>query len=208
MNDQEGAVSIRIPGPVLYLLVLHAVIFLFTDSKINSQEHNYIMENWALCWKNIQEGSFRGLISYMFLHADIEHFINNMLMLYVVGAIAEKKLNTVKFISVYLLSGISGGAFSAFHFMRSGNVVYSIGASAAVFGIVGASAAIILKDKRYGRIDFRKILLLIFVSLYGGFTAENVDNMGHIGGLIFGFVFTLIIYRTHNTKMSQNIEMR
>lgn len=193
MNKNDSIAGIKVPGPVFFLILIHLVVFLFTDGKINSAGHDLIIDNWALCWKNLEAGKYKGIISYMFLHADIEHFINNMIMLYAVGGMPENRLKTLKFLIVYFLSGIGGGLTSAFYYMNKGQIVNSIGASAAVFGIIGSTAALMLKSRKYRKVDMRRILFLILISLYGGFTAVNVDNAGHIGGLITGFIVTFII---------------
>lgn len=194
MTEEKGTVSIRIPGPVFYLLILHAVIFLVTDKEINSGDLS-VIENWALCWRDFEEGRYVGVITYMFLHSGIGHFANNMLMLYVVGAITESALSSVKFVIIYFTSGIAGGFVSAIYYYRIGKIVYSAGASAAVFGIIGAAAAVIFKNKEYEGISTKKIICLAALSIYGGFTAENIDNAGHIGGLLAGFIVTMLLYR-------------
>ena len=75
-------------------------------------------------------------------------------------------------------------------------ITRSIGASGAIFGIVGAIAYIVIINRgRLKDISSRQIVLFVVLSLYGGFTSQGVDNVAHVGGLLAGCILTAIVYK-------------
>ncbi len=141
-------------------------------------------------------GEFYRIITSMFLHADVNHLFSNMVIFYFFGDIVEKSIGHIKYLFLYFIAGIGGGLLSMEYSSFLGNYVDSVGASGAIFGIIGALLWLVISHKgRLGDITLGKILFLIIYSLYSGFTATNIDNAAHIGGLIVGFLFTLIVRR-------------
>ena len=147
--------------------------------------------------ENILAGfDYYRLISSMFLHADFEHLFSNMLILFFVGANVEYDLGHIPYLILYFFAGIAGNLLSMAYDAITLEFVPSIGASGAVFGIIGAVAIIVLfgrKNLRKGSNLLMRLGLMIVLSLYNGFTASNIDNAAHIGGLLGGILFTLII---------------
>lgn len=142
-----------------------------------------------------QQEWYRFLTS-MFLHGDVYHLSSNMIYLYAVGDMAERELGHVKYILLYLFSGLAGNALSMLFSVLTNDVTPSLGASGAIFGLTGALLWIIIKNKgRYAGITVPKIIFLIAYSLYNGFISTNVDNAAHLGGLIGGFVLAILLYR-------------
>ena len=143
----------------------------------------------------IGRGIWYPLFTAMFLHFDIEHLANNMVMLVAVGRYIEYEMGTLKFFIVYLCSGVLGNVLSFVADLHGDMNTVSAGASGAVFGLVGALLAMAIKNK--GRIEglgLRQILLMIVLSLVSGFTSAGVDNTAHVGGLIAGLLIGLVIY--------------
>ncbi|WP_051201060.1 rhomboid family intramembrane serine protease [Butyrivibrio sp. XPD2002] len=136
------------------------------------------------------------LVSAMFLHADVEHLFSNMLILFFVGANVEYDLGHIPYAFLYFLSGIIGNLASTYWDYRTGNFIPAIGASGAVFGIIGAVAVIVFfgrKNLRKGSNLMVRLALMIGLSIYSGFTADNIDNAAHIGGLLGGVIIALLI---------------
>jgi rhomboid protease GluP len=129
-------------------------------------------------------GQYYRLYTSMFLHYGIMHLASNALFLYVFGSSVERYFGRWKMLFIYLGSGIAGGL--TFCFISEGTAV---GASAAVFGLVGAMLAYSLKVKRQvdGR-DTYFMLLFALVSICSGFLSDNIANSAHIGGFIFGII--------------------
>ncbi|MDO5131602.1 MAG: rhomboid family intramembrane serine protease [Eubacteriales bacterium] len=98
------------------------------------------------------QGFYR-LLTSVFLHADAGHLTNNMIVQFAGGDIVEKNLGHWRFIALYLLSGVAGNIVSVFHDYITGEYGFSIGASGAVFGVIGALLFLILQDvKRRGEV--------------------------------------------------------
>lgn len=92
-------------------------------------------------------------------------------------------------------AGIAGSIISVAYYSMIGQDVLSAGASGAIFGLVGALAAIFLfcKEQRQ-RFDGFGIFLMIAGSLYHGFQSGTTDNAAHIGGCIAGFILSMLLY--------------
>ena len=127
------------------------------------------------------------LITSMFLHADAAHLGGNMLMLYMAGELVEQYIGRGKFAVLYFLSGISGSLlYAAYEFLMN-DYMDSIGASGAVFGLIGALLIIVMRHKgRYGDITVGRMGFMIAYMAYMGFRTQNVNNAAHIGGLLGG----------------------
>lgn len=134
------------------------------------------------------------LVSAMFLHVDIAHLINNMILLYFGGEIVEKTIGKGRCLLVFLLSGICGNLLSAAYELSTGVFYDSIGASGAVFGLVGGLLYLVVTRKgRAAQISVQRMILMIALSLYSGFQNVVVNNAAHLGGLIGGFLLTFLL---------------
>jgi rhomboid protease GluP len=135
------------------------------------------------------------LFSATVLHAGIIHLAFNMWALWDVGRLAERFYGNAQFFLIYLWSGLFGSLASLFF---AGRTAVSVGASGAIFGVVGALlAAIFTKHSRLPAPLVKPVRnsLLTFVgfSLFLGFTSGVVDNAAHLGGLAAGFGLALIM---------------
>ena len=130
----------------------------------------------------------------MFLHAGIEHLFNNMVILFFLGAMIEKVTGHISFLALYFLSGIGGNLCSLLAKLLQMDYSASVGASGAIFGLDGVLLAWILLD-RHSMPDVtpKRVILMIALSLYSGFTAQNIDNAAHVGGLVTGFLAGLLL---------------
>lgn len=143
----------------------------------------------------------------MFFHADINHLFNNMLILFFLGAMLEKEIGHVRFGTIYLLSGIGGNLLSLVMKAIHNDSAASLGASGAVFGMDGLLLAIvILSDRRMESVTPTRVVLMIALSLYSGFTGGNIDNAAHVGGLIVGFLAGGIMCMIQNRKDRKRYE--
>ena len=119
------------------------------------------------------------LLTAMFLHAGIMHILFNMLILYQLGTALEGLLGSGRFLGLYLLSGLGGGLASI---TFNDPMVLSVGASGAIFGLMGAYAAL---SKRL-RLNNEQVVGLIVVNLILGFVLPGIDWHAHVGGLVTG----------------------
>lgn len=142
----------------------------------------------------IRQGEYARIIWSMFLHADVSHLFNNMIILLFMGAMIEKEIGHISYAVIYLLSGIGGNLLSLAGKVINDDWAVSLGASGAIFGLDGLLLALVLfSRRRMVNVTPLRVVLMIFLSLYSGFTAGNVDNLAHIGGLLVGFVLGILL---------------
>lgn len=163
---------------------------------LNIGMDNFLFDKGALdIVETIGDRQWYRLVTSMFLHGDSNHLIGNLLSLYVMGSIVEKKIGHIQYAVLYLASGIGGGICSIIFRIFENNLGVSIGASGAIFGIIGALLIIVIQNKgKFEHVTTGKILFLVFYSLYSGFVGSNIDNAGHVGGLATGIAIALIIW--------------
>ena len=135
----------------------------------------------------IVHGEYWRLISPVFLHADVMHLGFNSYFLYIIGPQVERSYGPVRFLAIYLLSGFAG-AITSFAL----SPFPSIGASGALFGLIGALLPFYFHNRNVlvgTAARIRQILFVIGINLVFGFApGTNIDNWGHIGGLAGGLI--------------------
>lgn len=125
----------------------------------------------------------------MFLHSGVSHILNNMLILFFMGAMIEKEIGHICFALLYFLSGIGGNLCSLFFKVVNNDLSGSVGASGAIFGLDGVLLAmVLLSGRKMETVTPGRVFAMILLSLYNGFSADNVDNAAHVGGLVVGFL--------------------
>ena len=179
------------------LIVINVLLFFWLSLFGMTEDAEYMLEHGAMYLPYVlYSGEYYRIFTCMFLHFGFAHLMNNMVMLGLVGWNLELELGKAKFLLLYLLSGIGGNVASAVVEYQTGNFAVSAGASGAIFGVVGALLYVAICNKGYvGNLTSRGIIIMIGLSLYVGYTSEGVDNFAHLGGLFFGFVLAMILYR-------------
>lgn len=139
-------------------------------------------------------GQVYRLVTSAFLHVSIEHLFHNMLLLYCCGELVEKSLGRVRFLILYLLSAVCGNLLSAAYELSTGHYYNSVGASGAVFGLTGALLFLVVTKKgAAAHISLTRALLAVLLSVYAGFSTQNVNNAAHVGGLLSGFLLAFLL---------------
>ena len=131
------------------------------------------------------------LISCNFLHGGILHLVFNMYALYIIGKQIEDLYGKKAYITIYLLSGLGGSILSYYLSPTS----LSVGASGAIFGLL--SALLVYAYNERGRIQkgaISNLLFVIGINLLFGLSMPNIDNYGHIGGIVVGGISSYFIY--------------
>ncbi|MFI5803394.1 rhomboid family intramembrane serine protease [Streptomyces sp. NPDC051561] len=129
-------------------------------------------------------GEWYRLFTSMFLHEEIWHIAFNMLGLWWLGGPLEAALGRGRFIALYLLSGLAGSAMT--YAIDAPNQP-SLGASGAIFGLLGATA-VLMKRMNY---DMRPVIALLVINLIFTFGGSNIAWEAHIGGLVAGVILAL-----------------
>lgn len=139
----------------------------------------------------VKNGEIWRLLTATFFHADILHLFCNCYSLYIIGTQLETVLGKWKFIVVYLLSGITGCLLSG---VLNGGAVTSIGASGAIFGLMGAMLYFGYHFRLYlSSVMTSQLIPIIVANLVLGFMVNGIDNYGHIGGLIGGLFAGMMV---------------
>jgi membrane associated rhomboid family serine protease len=141
----------------------------------------------------VAEGQYWRLITAAFLHYGPFHLLMNMLALWWFGSLLEQRIGSGKFLLLYLVSGLAGSAGA----LIASPLDPTVGASGAIFGLFGVLLAAsrthhpVLNQR--GRSLVSQIGMLIVINLIFGFVAPNIDNAGHIGGLLAGLWLGFLI---------------
>lgn len=129
-------------------------------------------------------GEYYRLLTCIFLHAGFTHIICNMYSLIVIGPQVESFYGKLKYLFIFLVSGICGSILSLV--FSSSNIV-SVGASGAIFGLLGAIIYFGYHYRVYlGNVLKSQIIPVIILNLVIGSMISGIDNFAHVGGLIGG----------------------
>ncbi|WP_371517861.1 rhomboid family intramembrane serine protease [Kitasatospora sp. NBC_01300] len=119
------------------------------------------------------------LLTSVFLHLQWWHVGMNMVVLYFLGPALEAALGRLRFLALYLLSGLGGSTFS---FLIDGNLLVSMGASGAIFGLIGATVVMQLRNRG----PLGPVMAFLVFNLVVTFSRTDIDWRAHIGGLVVG----------------------
>ncbi|MET7933422.1 rhomboid family intramembrane serine protease [Streptomyces sp. NPDC005322] len=131
--------------------------------------------------EGVAEGQWYRLLTSIFLHQQLMHIAFNMLSLWWIGAPLEAALGRARYIALYLLSGLGGSTLS---YLVAAPEVASLGASGAIFGLLGATA-VLMRRLNY---DMRPVIALLALNLLFTFTWHGIAWQAHVGGLVVGTV--------------------
>ncbi len=179
----------------LILIGANVFIFLFIYFRFGLVDANFYATYGGLYPPAVEAGQWWRLFTCAFLHSNAYHLFNNMVMLFAAGVYVEKALKTPKFTILYFGSML-GASLLSFLYGRNLPGFVSIGASGAVFGLIGALLFIVLRHKgRYERLSMRGMIFMLALSIYYGFASGGTDNAAHIGGAVTGFLLAFLLYR-------------
>ncbi len=167
----------------IILVALNVIIFL-----ICTFTGDLLYNKGAFQLRALWQGEWYRLFTSMFLHWNVEHLFSNMIVLYYVGAIVERRLGAVSYTALYVLSGLAGNIFSMGYELFTNAYGSSAGASGAVFGVEGALLFLVMAHR--GKLEYMtagRVAFAIAFSLYCGFTSPGVNNAAHVGGVLMGF---------------------
>lgn len=190
----------RMLQPVTMAIVsINILVFLALYISGHGDDGNYIGRLGALSWTDvILNGQYYRLFAAMFLHFGAEHLLQNMMVLLLTGTRLERAVGKIRYLIIYLASGIAASVASLFFTLR-GTGDIAAGASGAIFGIMGGMICLIIKDTLGKRRSYMKeigltgvIFMAVCAASYG-FVNPGIDNAAHLGGLACGFLLTFII---------------
>lgn len=142
----------------------------------------------------IERQEYYRILMCMFLHADVEHLIGNMLFVVILGEMLEQAVGHIRFAGIYLVTGIVSGLFSIGYELITNSFYHSVGASGAACGLMGALLVLVIQNHGYYKeISLRRMLIAIVYLIYTGLQSPVVNNAAHIGGLITGIFMMWIL---------------
>lgn len=181
----EEVFKSKVPFITYFLIALN--VFLFILPNITGDFQN-IIDMFCVHGPSIRAGQYYRLFTGIFLHGSIMHLLFNSYALFVIGTQIESFLGKIKYIIIYLFSGLIGSLFSIIF----GGDVGSIGASGAIFGLMGSLVYFGYYYRVYlGNVLKSQLIPLIIFNLILGFSMNGIDNAAHIGGLIGGLFITM-----------------
>ena len=152
--------------------------------------YNALLDKYSIYGPAVRAGQYYRLITGTFIHANIFHLFFNCYALAILGSQLESFLGKPKYLIVYLFSALIGSLFSV---TFAGNY-YSIGASGAIFGLMGSLVYFGYHYRVYlGNVVKSQIIPLILMNLGIGFLVPGIDNSAHIGGLLGGALITVAL---------------
>jgi membrane associated rhomboid family serine protease len=172
-------------SPFTYTLIaINAMIFL--AGQADPELGRRLVLEFAQHPGLVADGEWYRVLSAMFLHGSVTHLLFNSWALWLFGPAIERRFGSSSFVSLYLASGISGGAA----YQVSGRMQFAVGASGAIFGLFGAILAAMSRERHSpaGRAMFSQLLLLLIINLALPFVVPNIAWEAHLGGLAAGAV--------------------
>ena len=187
----EKIFSFKKPIITYSIIFICVLVFILMYVLGNGSTDNYTLllfgANLDALTKN---GDYYRLLTSMFLHIGIMHLLCNMYSLYIIGKEVENVFGKVKYLIIYLLSGIAGSILS----LAFNHNTICAGASGAIFGLLGALLYFGYYYRPYlGATLTRSIIPVIAINLIVGFLDSGIDNSAHIGGLVGGLLVAMAV---------------
>jgi membrane associated rhomboid family serine protease len=193
---RSGVVGSTNPTPVvLGIIAVNVVVFFLERFGTNTKfVDRYAMEPDFV---HLQDQYYRAFTA-MFLHANFVHIFFNMFTLLIVGPAVEVLLGKVRFLALYLIAGLGGSVGS---YLIGPHNQPGIGASGAIFGVMGAY--VVLAGRR--RLPMAPVVGLIVLNFLIGLTG-NIDWRAHLGGLATG-ALVAFVYDYAGTRRNRTQEL-
>lgn len=179
------------------LIALNIIYFLYLEIAGSSENTLFMLQHGAMYTPLVLGNhEYYRLVTSIFMHFGINHIVNNMIVLFVLGDNMERALGSIKYLIFYLLCGIGANVVSMIFGMGSLIQAVGAGASGAIFGVIGGLLyAVGVNRGRLEDLSTRQLVIMIIFSLYFGFTSSGVDNVAHVAGLVIGVVLAVVLYR-------------
>ena len=173
------------------LAVINIVVFI-----ISSTFMGWMIEKGAMVTEIVlKNGEYYRLFTAIFLHADVSHLMNNMLMLFIAGAVVENYTGHAFYFFLYMLSGLFGNMISMAYEIQNDLRWVSVGASGAIMGLVGFIVIWIIKNRKNfvrSRNVIMRLFFLALLILYASFFQSGANTAAHLGGFLTGIVLGVI----------------
>ncbi|MET7270683.1 rhomboid family intramembrane serine protease [Streptomyces flaveolus] len=167
------------------LIAVNVAVFIAVRARTSLLDDLVLIGRWPPVphtpTEGVTEGEWYRLVTSMFTHQEIWHIGFNMLGLWWLGGPLEAALGRARYLALYLASGLAGSALT---YLLAAPTTASLGASGAIFGLFGATGALV----RRLNADMRPVIGLLVINLVFTFGWNNIAWQAHIGGLVAGAV--------------------
>lgn len=182
----------QLPWATYTILLIQVIVFGWEILQGGSENISALVAAGAKVNGLVAQGQWWRLITPIFVHIGWQHILINSLTLYFMGQQLEFLYGPLKFIGLYLLSGI-GGNLMSFAFGSSASL--SAGASTSLFGLFGlyVTLGLIFRKNEVIRQWAQQFLLLIILNLGTDIFMGGIDIWGHIGGALTGCLLGFVI---------------
>ncbi|HSK37023.1 MAG TPA: rhomboid family intramembrane serine protease [Actinomycetota bacterium] len=195
-DDAKSTVRVRgLPGTerplATYTILAINTVMLFAAALLSGDAFGLLQPaNSALCRLGAlnaaaiaESGQWWRLLTVMVLHGGLLHWAFNSWALWAFGPALESMLGRARFVALYVGTGLVGaGASFAFN-----QTTLGVGASGAIFGLLGALVAYFFRRRREGgSAPLQNLLLVLLLNLFIASRSASIDNMAHIGGFLAG----------------------
>jgi membrane associated rhomboid family serine protease len=183
----------RTPTTVI-ILVTNVLVYLLMEFAGGTMNEATLLAFGVKSNPAIDQGEIWRFVTPVFIHIGILHLALNSYALWIVGQQVERLYGSARFVSLYVLMGISGVAGSYFYHPMS----LSAGASGAIFGLFGVLLIFGLRHRKTVPAFFRRaigrgVLPVILLNLVIGFAIPVIDNAAHVGGLLAGIALASFV---------------
>lgn len=186
----EKIFSYKQPIVTYIIIAICIILFILMELSGGSTNSQTLLKYGANLDVLVKNGEYYRLFTCIFLHIGIMHLLCNMYSLYIIGREVENLFGKIKYIIIFILSGIFGSIMS----LAFTHNTISAGASGAIFGLLGALLYFGMHYRTYlGEAIKRSIIPIIVVNLIIGFFAEGIDLAAHIGGLVGGVLVAMMV---------------
>lgn len=180
------------------IVAVNIIVFIIQEAMGDTNDAYFLFEHGGVYPAGLfKEHEVYKLFTSMFMHSGIKHIFNNMLILFLIGANLERAMGKIKYTITYLGSGLIGGIVSQIiYYLQGREYLVCVGASGAIFGVLGALIWILIVNKgKVEGLSLRRMLISVGLSILLGFSDGGVSMSAHIGGLIGGFILSMLLYR-------------
>lgn len=184
-----------------YLIIsINIIMFIVESASGGSQNPEVAYRYGAMVVGAVEQGDIWRMVTCMFLHYGVVHLLGNMCSLFYIGPYVEMVFGKVKYLLIYLFGGTIGSivAFCVDNYNHQNNL--NVGASGAIFALLGAILIIAISKRFTNRPNVIAVIITIVVAIVPSIFLPNISFSAHIGGLIGGFVVSLIASRKLGTK--------
>ena len=183
------------------LIGINIAVYLMMSIQGDLQDTSYMIRAGALWVPYVTQGQYYRLLTPVFMHFSFIHIFNNMLLLLFMGDVLEEQIGKLKFLLLYLFTGIFGNMITCGYELFTGDFAVSAGASGAITGVLGA--LLVLLAVHHGSLSYLtgpRMAFFVFYTLASGLASSTTNNAAHIGGLIGGVLFMGVLLTLPHRK--------